>query len=492
MFFGKNDIITKVLIALGFGWLTKKKTYATAVETLIAQFATMPHVLPVEGGKNVSFGDSFTNSLQATSVDKGYVSLLNEALNWKLEANGLSGCEIQDISCSAIWPTEVTKGSRFTLLSGYNDMRHFGPTNAVAKETFKRALTASVVWLLTPASERIKLEDSTRAAFSSNWTSLNLFSDQSNSSFEDSEGITAYNTTVSGSTLTANLQGTAVYVGWRSRAVMGSGGTFTITVDGVVRATIDTSVGSATGNAPINNYWPEVIRIGGLFPGNHNVVITSTNNSNVTIVYIGSNQNAGAFDWPFLFLGTTPRMNNAGYTASANATFNNGSDSAVVAYNAIISEVFAGFVNDGYNIYLAETSNYYNPNVPGTAATDNIHPSDVGYSQIADSFVASASGPLGKRDAAIQPVFKVHAGTTGSITINSPVGSVIMAAGAQTLVLTNSYLHVGDYLSAIFVSVHTDDATALTAKATVNTEGVATIKTNAAATANTRIFFQIK
>ncbi len=79
------------------------------------------------------------------------------------------------------------------------------------------------------------------------------------------------------------------------------------------------------------------------------------------------------------------------------------------------------------------------------------------------------------------------AGSTGSVTLNTPTGIVKMAAAASSLTLTNSYITAN---SLIFCTVQTSDGTAKSALA-VPAAGSATIVTNAAATGTTNIAFWV-
>ena len=74
-------------------------------------------------------------------------------------------------------------------------------------------------------------------------------------------------------------------------------------------------------------------------------------------------------------------------------------------------------------------------------------------------------------------------GTTGNQTINKPSFSVNFAAGASSLVVTNSFVTANSY---VLCTVQTNDATALLKNATP-AAGSVTIRLNAAATAETRV-----
>ncbi len=78
-------------------------------------------------------------------------------------------------------------------------------------------------------------------------------------------------------------------------------------------------------------------------------------------------------------------------------------------------------------------------------------------------------------------------GTTGAQTINKSIGSVNFAAGASSLVVTNSLVTTSSVITAI---VGTNDAT-MKSVAAVAAAGSFTLHANAAATAETRVNFNV-
>lgn len=80
------------------------------------------------------------------------------------------------------------------------------------------------------------------------------------------------------------------------------------------------------------------------------------------------------------------------------------------------------------------------------------------------------------------------AGTTGNRTINTPAGTVRVAGGASAVVVTNSLVTAGSYVTAI---VRSNDATAYV-KNVVPAAGSFTINLGASATAETEIQFELR
>jgi hypothetical protein len=92
------------------------------------------------------------------------------------------------------------------------------------------------------------------------------------------------------------------------------------------------------------------------------------------------------------------------------------------------------------------------------------------------------------RQAKSMIVTNTAAGTTGAQTINKPLGRVNFAAGATTLVVTNSYVTTASNIQA---TIQSDDATAKSVVVSAKSAGSFTLKLGAAATAETAVDFAI-
>lgn len=92
---------------------------------------------------------------------------------------------------------------------------------------------------------------------------------------------------------------------------------------------------------------------------------------------------------------------------------------------------------------------------------------------------------IGSDGAMIYPATNTTAGTTGAQTINKVSGTVNFAAGASSLVVTNSLVTAN---SLVFCTVRTNDSTAVI-KNVVPTSGSFTIRLSATATAETSVGF---
>lgn len=80
-------------------------------------------------------------------------------------------------------------------------------------------------------------------------------------------------------------------------------------------------------------------------------------------------------------------------------------------------------------------------------------------------------------------------GTTGAQIINNPSGTVNFAAGAQTIVVTNSF---STTTTQYILTIQNDDTTAKSAVVSNKASGSFTIKLNATATAETTVYFELR
>lgn len=144
----------------------------------------------------------------------------------------------------------------------------------------------------------------------------------------------------------------------------------------------------------------------------------------------------------------------------------------------------------GYSFEAGGTAFRINP----TSATTTGQMIKLFAAQTANAFEVQPSGsstPLMSVSAAGKATFDstiIAPGTTGAATINKPSGRVNFAASASSLVLTNSQIGVNSH---IFCNVTTNDATALSCRVTDKAAGSATVRLNAAATAETAVDFLV-
>lgn len=352
------------------------------------------------GGGWQAFGDSITYGQQATASNLCWVARVASALGRAVTNRGYSAQEIQYLS-TRVFTSEIATNDGTFLLTGYNDMRHAGLDPATGLPTYRDALRSMIAYCAIPHSHKVLRDDVT---FSANqWTNFGTF-DVWDSKFTDTAGATA----------TFTVYGTAAYVCWINRVGMGSGGTFTITVDGTVLATVDANAGIAD-NAS-TTFWPSLTRISGLTNGAHTVVMTAAGDGYVDFEWAAGNAFAASDTLPAVFSAGPLRMNTNGYALGA-SLWNGGSNRAVEDYNAINRTVCAEFASDGLNVSAVDAYLHYNPDTGGMVHDDNVHPNDLGHGIIAASFTEAVES---RRRPAPD-----YARTAGSLPSGTPIQTAL-------------------------------------------------------------------
>lgn len=357
-----------------------------------------------------AFGDSITVGTGASDTAHSYVGLLGTATGWTVTNYGDSGREIQDFVATDIYPVTITTSSVSSTLFGYNNMRHTG-ANPDALYTYERCLNAAMAWLTNIPAGR-KYAQNGSVAVTGSWSNVSLYSG----------AVAGKQSSTSAATLTAEVYGSTVYLGYTCRAGLGDGGSFIISVDGTVIATVNTNRGVLPYSGIL--FWPEVYVVRGLVNAPHTVIVTTTSTSPVNIDYFAGNYGADSSAQARVYAGNTLRMTSTGYALAA--PFNNGSDAAVNSFNLINSSVSQNFLSDGFGITFVDASTTYNPNA-GELNADNIHPNDTGHQLIAYAFQArmNALSPLGTPGSVIGPqsstdtAIAVYDGTSGNRIKNS-------------------------------------------------------------------------
>ncbi len=134
------------------------------------------------------------------------------------------------------------------------------------------------------------------------------------------------------------------------------------------------------------------------------------------------------------------------------------------------------------------TANLFaNATASGQTKTINIGTGGVASSTTNINIGSTNGGQINLNRKVVFQATETSVGTTGNQTINSPSGSVNFAAGATSIVVTNS---LATTTSHIFCTLETNDATAVI-KNVVRAAGSFTINLNAAATAETRVGFLV-
>lgn len=330
--------------------------------TLIPLASVNP-VMPTNDPKAI--GDSFTDGTGASPSSNSYVNRIGAATGWTMSVYAYPGTQIS-ASATAASNLPTVAGDLTTLLAGYNDMRLNGG-DTIGLDSYEATVRGIVAWKLLPTAAKALGSVMTASNF---WTDGTFY------------GVAGRYSDVNGAKLTFTASGTAIYVGWLNRRGLNDGGIFTIKVDGVLKATVDTNYALATQGAE-GSYWPAGTRVGGLSAGSHTVELEVVGSGKFVNIQWGGGSD-GALPNIWFVLGTVPRMQAAAY--GMYDPYDNGSDAAVAAFNARLTSIYTDFRGDGFDIRLAGVSAAFDPI---NCVPDLVHPNNAGHQQIADAFLAS-------------------------------------------------------------------------------------------------------
>ncbi|MCJ7447894.1 MAG: hypothetical protein MUO72_09385 [Bacteroidales bacterium] len=322
-------------------------------------------------GTRRAFGDSITHGYISNVDDptNAFVNLVANETGWTIVNQGIISTEMADNVGGQIYLNPTLIGETYLLLSGYNDARHMG---AAGKKTFIDALRCALCWLAIPNSAKRYGQDGSITLWpAADWHHLILYPTGTGIILDEYCSVNDY-------TATFVANGTTIYIAYTARPIAGIGATFTVTIDGVLKATVDTSAVVPVSAIP---FWPSLVRISGLTTGDHTVIIKNIINGKfLNLDWIASNGSLPAYS-PQVFSGNTLKMNVAGY-AIGGPTYNNASDVIIDDYNldhlALINEL----AGDGLKVNYVDACSEYAKDV----GADNIHPSLAGHIKIKNAF----------------------------------------------------------------------------------------------------------
>jgi lysophospholipase L1-like esterase len=402
-------------------------------------------------------GDSFVTGVGLTDVAAAFGQLLANTFNSGVFSNfGVSSTgvyrQFQRMianSGPAIRPVQSTGALTFWL-AGYNDMRSGATAGRLAAH---RGILMAGLLLMAGrwAGFRQFYNGGTGGTFfggpASTFTVTGTWGISAQGVTNEWRAIT---NSTNGSTITATVNGSTVYVIF-DRNKVNTGGTFSVAVDGV---TVLPSVscdgtGLAVENAndepacaaAVGGY-PTVLRIP-CAPGRHTVLLTvtsATGASNFVQVWAIAGNGDLLPDRRSVVVGLCPRMNAAGYAGSVAAYASQAvGDAAVVQYQAVQRDVVTQLAADGFDVRVADISAYYDPLRAGELQADNIHPTAQGQANIATAMTVAEQPPLAgpapaySGGSAVQTLTAPASGTAWQNTLSCVV-DVFVTGGTVTAV----------------------------------------------------------
>ena len=325
-------------------------------------------------------GDSYTQGYTASNpATKGYSPILAANLGAVLQFNPVGGSGALNAYKQILEQTTYDNQKAITWLSGFNDI-HLSGDNKKTYEKLKGCLTAAL------ASSFAK--DFTPAAlgsFSGTWN--NYSSDIISKGTIQYSGYQPYYSGTVGDYVTFSSTGDNLVVyTYGTDDVVYPGGAFSVVIDGTLTYNFDNR-GLTDGIEDYqhlqNGITPNALIIHGLGTGSHTIVITVTAVSTGGYIYLDG---VGTLKTPqyskAFIVGEVPYMPPTSY--SLNAPYNLGSDAITDSANLYYDKALKLFSD--YPAYKAKVNSFYNANTG--IGSDNIHPSDAGYADIAKAFIA--------------------------------------------------------------------------------------------------------
>lgn len=391
-------------------------------------------IIASPGSAVYAFGDSITVGQAASDYTTtnllSWLGLLRTATGWTISDLAVNGENLVTLNYNTLFPRwpSVADGDTNLFLPLYNDYREQGGSLA---ELFscEHSLRASLLCMCIPTSRRI-LATAAAVVYAGTWTGPFSFYLGTEISPYVGSGIGAKISTADGATATVTLNGSTVYIGFTNRYPVNSFvGKFSVSVDSVVMARVDTTLMGVTtawqGNTP--QWYPQVLRIGGLSEGPHTVVITvnSPGAEECSLEWFAGNADV-PINSPVVYCGNAMRMSTAGYSAGGGI----GSDAICQQHNDIARRVIGELARDGFNIVPVEVNRRYNPNASTSQLNaDTVHPNDVGHSRIAAAFLEAINARMGNE--------------RGRITALPQATQAVYAAGtAYSLTATQALLNL--------------------------------------------------
>jgi hypothetical protein len=422
-----------------------------------------------------AFGDSITQGSAASSASKRYANIIATALSYTLHNQGVGGADMQSRGMiDKIYAYRVGTTTIASLLTGYNNVRHFSWPNTQGIADYKDALGAALVYTSVPDSNKVYANNpgysSYTFTFTGTWTATSTYTTYSGGNF-------GKYTTTAGDTASVTIKGTSLYiVGTKTN---NSSGSFSLTIDGKDYGDYSCGNFSNTDGAdgPVTTYGPLFMRVSNLAPGTHSVVITNNTNAYCELDWAASNNGLWTDAAPAIYVSgplTTTAVGYAGATVgSANGP------TAHAAYTAATDQVVKQLISDGLNVVAVDAMHAYDPDT--MLSGDNSHPNDYGHAILAQTFLNRMQGTSYGADKNLSrffsgyfPLLTFGSGSTTALTIdgeNKKVGIGTTTPWAA-LSVQNTYGGSGTALFTVASSTASDGSSAANVLTVLSTGNV--------------------
>lgn len=329
-------------------------------------------------GTPVAYGDSFTVGQQSSPSTESYINKLVVYNGVTITNAAVGGTGVLQ-ACLASFTNEnqtiTTISSSAIWMSGFNDLRRNGSaaTTLLKIKGCLRSAIANHFLLYGGVSAASVVTNS------GSWSNITGILDKSAASAIGN----ARQSSTSGNTLTytSPISSNIVIGTFNTDGVTYDYGRFTVTIDGTIVATFDPNgrTDLVSDGTYDNGRTHEALIFEGLRNTAHTVVVTLLDSKTTVVDYFGV-MASGLINQP-MFVVSVPKMNATGYAISPA----NGSDAAFDAGDVAIKAVVDEF--QFRPVFYCALNNYFD--VATGVGADNIHPNNLGYTQIFQAIQAN-------------------------------------------------------------------------------------------------------
>jgi len=406
------------------------------------------------GRKLRSLGDSFTAGYRATNF-YGYVDMLCAELGTTKYDSGIAGGQIVDIAYDMV-DSPSNPNDIVTILPGFNDCAQFGDNDSDGRKllAYKNALSAIVAGMSIPESSLLR-GTSSSISYAGTWSSTKI------------DGVSSYAkyTNVNGATATFNVTGDVLYVNYVQQ--LGNSSSFSVSVDGVVKAT-QLSAGYVSNGGAISSRFFEsaLLRVTGLGSGNHTVILTAIIPDTAFYFFLQWVSGVPSTCSP-IYLAHPCKENATGSANMASAGYGHYTSASHALFKQASKDIVSELNADGLNLRFVDTDSYSEVYANGEVDADNIHPNDTGHQIIYNAFLSAILEKVSLTTLALESVnicpnpvtdgFQIDGlEGTGTLTLADLSGKVLLTKRVKA----NEYVSVSYLPQGIYIiKIATDKGT---------------------------------
>ncbi len=335
---------------------------------------TTQNAVVIQGSVLNIFGDSYSQSTQASPSTAGFVPITGNALGVTLNNQSVSGQGVFTAAKNALANVSINNTNPTIITVGFNDGRRNGSAAATllkAKAGIRSVIANSML------ASAVAANDASVTAVGS-WTTTSGIGDKASGNLSGLVRKSA----ASGNTLTWTFTGSTMVIGsFNTDQVTTISGDWTYAIDGGSAVTFSGKNGTdgITDGTNNNSVIPNCVVVNGLGSGSHTVVVTASETNPATIDYFGTLR--PIINCAPVLVNSLPYMNTTGYAISP-------AFGSTVAFQAITAAEFAvvdEFTLMGYAVYKNELNDFFS--ISTGVGADNIHPNNLGYQQIFNSII---------------------------------------------------------------------------------------------------------